>query len=188
MIKNELEALQLNDPHKDSIFSIRGDLDGELAEGFTERAQFIGMLIDEEEFLLPISVVSEIVMLKPITYVPESPRYIEGVFNLRGQILPAINIRKMMGLERGRTTPASRLIIAKHQELMVGILVDSITYVCALLPSEIEQRSLSGKSGAELITQISKIGTKITGILDLDRILSIASGNDNTENSSSSFA
>ena len=67
---------------KDSIFAIHGDLDGEKLSEFQEREQFIGLSIGTEEFLLPIAVVREIIMLPPITFVPNAPEYVEGVINL----------------------------------------------------------------------------------------------------------
>lgn len=161
----------------DTIFSIRGDLDGDIEEFTEERIQFIGMLIGKEEFLLPISAVNEIVMLTPITYVPQGPKLIDGVINLRGNILPVVNVRRMMGLDRPKVTPAARVVIVKHDEVIVGILVDGITYVVQLLPNQIENQSLTGKSrGAELISSIAKQGEKVIGILDLAKVVTGVSG------------
>lgn len=158
----------------EGIFAIQGSLDGERLEEYTEKEQFIGLIIGEEEFFLPISLINEIIMLLPITYVPQSSPYIEGVFNLRGTILPAINLRKMMGVRKGGATPASRIIIVYVGEHIVGILVDAITYVTSLHPSQIESQTLPGKSvGSELISKISKNGEKITGILDIDKIVQV---------------
>lgn len=163
---------------KSSIFAIHGDLDGEKQEDFQEREQFIGLLIGSEEFMLPISAVREIIMLTPITFVPNSPEYVDGVINLRGTILPALNLRKMMGFARGDTTGSARIIIARFEGVTFGLLVDGITYVVALLPSEIENQTPPGKgSGAEFIGSMSKQGNKICGILDLQRILKNTVGN-----------
>ncbi len=157
---------------KNSIFAIHGDLDGEKHEDFQEREQFIGMIIGTEEFMLPISAVREIIMLTPITFVPNSPEFVDGVINLRGTILPALNLRKMMGFARGDATGSARIIIARFEGVTFGLLVDGITYVVALLPSEIENQVPPGKgSGAEFIGSMSKQGNKICGILDLQRIL-----------------
>lgn len=153
------------------IFAVRGSLDGEVGEQYSEKEQFIGLKIDDEEFYLPIAIVSEIVMLVPITFVPQSGKFIEGVINLRGTILPAINLRKMMNLPKGQASPATRIIIVKHLDLHVGIIVDAITYVISLYPSEIENQSLPGKTtGSDLISRISKNGDKVTGIIDITKV------------------
>jgi purine-binding chemotaxis protein CheW len=157
-----------------SIFAIHGNLDGEQAhEGdFVEREQFIGLVVGTEEFLLPISAVREIIMLVPITFVPNAPEFIDGVINLRGTILPAVNMRKMMGVPRGDITGAARIIVVRIEEVTCALLVDGITYVIALLPSEIEHQTLPGKgTGAEFLGSIAKNGAKVCGILDLARVL-----------------
>lgn len=164
------------------IFTIHRDLDGEDANTeFQEREQYIGLVIGQEEFLLSISIVREIVMLPPITYVPNSPEFIDGVINLRGTILPAINMRKIMHMARGTGEGSTRVIIVRFEGLTFGLIVDGITYVVALLPHEVEPQSLPGKgSGAEYISSVSKHGTKVTGILDLGRIVRAIAG-DNLE-------
>jgi purine-binding chemotaxis protein CheW len=157
-----------------SIFAIHGDLDGEKAHGgdFVEREQFIGLIVGAEEFLLPISAVREIIMLVPITFVPNAPEFIDGVINLRGTILPAVNMRKMMGVPRGDITSAARIIVVRIEDVTCALLVDGITYVIALLPSEIEHQTLPGKgTGAEFLGSIAKNGAKVCGILDLTRVL-----------------
>jgi purine-binding chemotaxis protein CheW len=160
------------------IFAIHRDLDGEIHSGeFQEREQFIGLIIGQEEFLLPISTVREIIMLSPITYVPNSPEFIDGVINLRGNILPVINMRKVMRIGRGTGEGSVRVIIARYEGITFGLLVDGITYVVSLLPQEIENQSLPGKgTGAEFIGSISKHGNKVAGILDLVRIIKSVAG------------
>ena len=160
------------------LFAIRGSLDGEKSkQEFVEREQFIGLKIGDEEFYLAIATVNEIVMLLPITYVPRAEAFVEGVINLRGTILPAINLRKMMGLPKGDRTAASRIVISNYEGSTIGLIVDAITYVVALLPDEIEEQSLPGKStGSDIIHRISKFNKKVTGILDLGKILNNAKG------------
>lgn len=161
--------------YDEGLFTIRGNLDGELEQEYIEKEQFIGLKIDQEEFFLPIAVVNEIVMLQPVTFVPQSGTYIEGVMNLRGRILPAINLRKMMGLNKGKATTSTRIIIAQINDIMVGLIVDAITYVISLLPSEIEVQTLPSKlAGADLISRISKSGNNIKGILDLGKIVLVS--------------
>jgi purine-binding chemotaxis protein CheW len=169
------EFAGLGDGNEEGLFAIRGTLDGEAEPEFSEREQYIGLIVASEVFLLQIAAVSEIVMLEPIRFVPRAPRFIEGVVNLRGNILPAINLRKMLGLPRGEVTSSTRIVIVRHDVHMFGLLVDGISTVTALLPSEIEEKSLVGKGqGADLINRISKRQEKVHGILDMDKILHVA--------------
>lgn len=155
-----------------SMFAIRGDLDGgKESQDFAEVKQFIGLDIGQEEFLLPIEVMNEIIMVNQLTFVPGAPNHIEGVINLRGRILPAINLRKMMSLETIEPTMHSRIIIAHYEDIMIGLIVDGISYVISLKEDEIQAQALSGKPGTELISAISKRGEKVNGILDISKII-----------------
>jgi purine-binding chemotaxis protein CheW len=160
------------------LFAIRKSLDGEQFTEFVDKMQFIGIRVSSEEFLMSIDFINEIIMLQNITYVPNSAKYIEGVVNLRGTILPVINLRKMMGMKKGEPTPATRIIICKDEtlNLKVGLLVDSITFVVALLPDEVDSSSPpSAASGHELLSGVSKHGSSVSGVLDLQKIIGIAS-------------
>lgn len=150
-------------------------MDGEQTEDFIEREQLIGLFIAKEEFLLPIASIEEIIMLPPITYVPQGPKFIDGVINLRGVIIPAVNMRRLMGVARGTPTSATRVIIVKEMDHRFGLIVDGISFVIAPLPQEIEPHKLSSKGGAsEFISGICKHNNKITGVLDLQKILHAA--------------
>ncbi len=155
-----------------SMFSVRGDLDGEDGQNYTAVKQFIGLLIGKEEFLLPIEVTNEIIMMNQLTFVPRAPRFIEGVINLRGTILPAINLRQMMGLPNEEPTLQSRIIITHYEEVMVGLIVDGITYVISLNDDQMQQQALPSRgNGTELISTISKRGNQVNGVIDIAKVL-----------------
>ena len=156
-----------------SMFAVRGDLDGgKDTQTFDDIKQFIGFVIGTEEFLLPIEVMNEIIMVHQLTYVPGAPPYIEGVINLRGKILPAINLRKMMGHQTIAPTMQSRIIIAHFEDQVVGLIVDGITYVVSLQPVEVQNQSLPGKGrGTELVSAIAKKQDKVMGIVDISKIV-----------------
>jgi purine-binding chemotaxis protein CheW len=170
-----VEHLSHSDTEDLGFFSPRGNLDGELDGEFSEKEKLRGFKISDEVFYLPIANVSEIIMLLPITYVPRSMAFIEGVINVRGTIVPTINLRKMMGYERTTATMASRIIIVKSDNHLAGFLVDGITVVASFSPNEIENQILPSKNpDIEIITRVSKVDGKIRGILDSARILACA--------------
>jgi purine-binding chemotaxis protein CheW len=171
---NEIEA---GGKGYSGIFAIRKSLDGEQTAEFIDKMQFIGIKIAGEEFLLSIDFINEIVMLPHITFVPNCAKYIEGVVNLRGTILPVINVRKMMGMSRGEPTVGTRIIICKEENLnlRVGLLVDNITFVVSLPPDGIDLASPpSAVSGYDLLSGVAKQGSVVSGVLDLNKILIIA--------------
>jgi len=165
---NEQKTSSLDDA---SPFALGQSFDAE-DNMMVEREQFVGLLIGDEEFFLSIASINDIVMLPPITYVPLAQKYIEGVINLRGQIVPAINLRKMMNLQRAIPTSATRIVIVEHEGALLGLIADAITNVVALAPQEIENHVFANQSGGlDLICQISKRDEKVTGILDLAKIV-----------------
>ena len=157
-----------------SIFAIRGDLDGgKETSDFHGIKQFVGLLIAGNEFLLPVEVMNEIIMISQLTFVPHAPKYVEGVINLRGRIVPAINLRHLMGYETAPPTPASRIIITTCENEVLGLIVDGITYVLSLNQDQLEDQSLSsGGHGAQLVKGIAKRGAQVHGILDIGKVLS----------------
>jgi purine-binding chemotaxis protein CheW len=157
------------------FFSPRGSLDGELDGDFNEKERLIGFKITDEVFYLPIANVSEIIMLLPITYVPRSMEFIEGIINVRGTILPTINLRKMMGYSRTEASMSSRIIIVRSEQACAGLLVDGITVVASFAPSEIESQALPTKNpNVDIITRVTKVDGRISGILDSAKILACA--------------
>ncbi len=169
-----------SDENQSSLFSLRGSLDGAIEQEFTNRVQYIGVIIGREEFYLAIAAVAEIIMLQPITYVSRANKFIEGVVNLRGTIMPAINLRKVLGVEKGQPSAATRIIIVKNDKnYELGFIVDSVTYVSSLAPSDVEAKVLYGdSSAAEVISGIAKSQGKVIGILDEMKIIARVCDND----------
>jgi purine-binding chemotaxis protein CheW len=163
--------------HDKGIFAIRGELDGEEQREFVDAQQFIGLVIAKEEFMLPIEKVSEIIMIGNITYVPQGPKHVEGVINLRGQIIPAISLRSLMDHPIADPTPSSRIIIARFEELQIGLLVDAITYVVAVPKTNIVSNALARQgTRSELISEIAKRGDTLNGILDITKVIHTVNG------------
>ena len=156
-----------------SIFAIRGDLDGgKESHDFHGIKQFVGLLISGNEFLLPVEVMNEIIMIHQLTFVPHAPKFVEGVINLRGRIVPAVNLRQLMGHETSPPTAASRIIITTCDNEVLGLIVDGISYVLSLNQDQLEDQSLSsGGHGAQLVKGIAKRGSQVHGILDIAKVL-----------------
>lgn len=184
-------------PQKDStssIFAIRGDLDGGQAEqDFSDQRQFIGIKINNEEFLLPIEVVNEIIMISTMTYVPGAPQYVEGVINLRGKIIPAINMRRILGHPTIAPTSQSRMIIVNYMDNQAAIIVDGITYVITVHKDQVSEQVLSQNGGGgDLIKEIARQGEKVNGIIDATKVFAEVGGenfmNDDDEEQSEEAA
>lgn len=161
------------------IFAISRPLDGDQPKTKVEQERYIALRSGNKEYLLNISLIREIIMLPKITYVPHGPRYIEGVINLRGTIIPVINLKKMLGESRSEPTLNTRVLICEEQETSIktGILVDSISVVMGLSKEDVDTSSPPlAASGHDLMDGLSKQGKNLLGILNLSKVIAIAAG------------
>ncbi|MBI5177999.1 MAG: purine-binding chemotaxis protein CheW [Nitrospinae bacterium] len=132
---------------------------------------FIGLLLGAEEYVLEITKVREIIMLEGITYVPRVKSHFEGVINLRGEVVPVINLRVKLGMEAADFTPRSRIIITETERGPVGLLVDAVTSVLRLPQGDVEQAAGAvGEVSAEFLRGIGRNGARIVGWLDVEKL------------------
>ena len=134
--------------------------------------QIVGFRIGRETFGLPIAIVREIVRVPEITSVPNAPEYIEGVINLRGRIIPVVDLRKRFGQEAATLTKKSRIVVVDLNGRAVGLIVNSASEVLKLPPSEIEKpHNVFHEGQLDFITGVGKLKGRLVILLDLDRIL-----------------
>jgi len=134
--------------------------------------QIVGFRIGRETFGLPIAIVREIVRVPEITSVPNAPEYIEGVINLRGRIIPVVDLRKRFGQEATTLSKKSRIVVVELNGRTVGLIVNSASEVLRLPPSEIEKPHTVFQEGElDYITGVGKLQGRLIILLDLDRIL-----------------
>ena len=136
--------------------------------------QLVVFKIGKEEFGVPISQVREIVRLVPITPVPRAPQFIEGVVNLRGQILAVIDLAKRLNLTPAPRSDKTRIIVVEVEDNTVGMIVDEVTEVLRLptenidstpelITTEVHQKYLKG---------VGKLGERLLILIELAEVLS----------------
>jgi purine-binding chemotaxis protein CheW len=134
--------------------------------------QVVGFRIGRETFGLPISMVREIVRVPVITAVPNAPDYIEGVINLRGRIIPIVDLRKRFGEKSFETSKKNRIVVVEMETRAIGLIVNSASEVLRIPPSEIEAPSNIFQEGElNYITGVGKLKGRLVILLDLNRIL-----------------
>jgi len=134
--------------------------------------QVVGFRIGRETFGLPISIVREIVRVPEITSVPNAPDYIEGVINLRGRIIPVVDLRKRFGDKSFERDKKNRIVVVELQSRAVGLIVNSASEVLRIRPSEIDEPHNVFKEGElNYITGIGKLNGRLVILLDLNKIL-----------------
>ena len=136
--------------------------------------QLVGFIIGKEYFGVDILMVLEIIRAAPITAIPNSPEFVEGVINLRGNIIPVIELRKRLNLFMQDSKPEdSWILILNIEGRVTGFIVDSVTEVLKIDENTIEPPPDIVVAGLEsqYIRGVCKIDEKLLILLDFDRIL-----------------
>ena len=134
--------------------------------------QLVGFRVGRETFGVPISLVREIVRVPEITAVPNAPEHIEGVINLRGRIVPVVDLRRRFGQKDPETSKKNRILVVELAGKIVGLIVQSASEVIKIPPSEIESPdSLLQESEHNCVTGVGKLHGRLILLLDLAKIL-----------------
>ncbi len=135
--------------------------------------QLVVFKLHDEEFGVEITDVREIVKLSHITRLPHVADYIEGVTNLRGEVIPVISLRKRFGLAPQEETQHTRIIMLEVNNNMVGFIVDSVTETLRLSEDAIEPppSNIAGLR-AQYLAGVGKVDDRLLILLEVDKILS----------------
>jgi len=130
--------------------------------------------LGKENYGVDISAVEAIIKMQPITVVPHTPHYVEGVTNLRGAVLPVIDLRKRFGLELDEISKNSRIVVIVLGKMKVGMIVDGVSEVLQVPEDAIEPTpSMITSVDTTFITGIAKLENKLVILLDLSKVLSL---------------
>lgn len=141
--------------------------------------QLVTFSLGSEEFGVDIMCVQEIIRIPPITRVPKAPSYVEGVINLRGNVIPVVSLRTRFGMEPVEEDDLSRIIVLQVQNKVFGIRVDAVTEVLRLDEDSIEPPPpVSLGVDASFIRGVGKIGERLLILLNLDYIMGGEMGNE----------
>ncbi len=134
--------------------------------------QLVVFQLLDQTYGIDIAAVHEIIRMESITYVPRAPEFIEGIINLRGRIIPVIDLGKRFNLSTGERTKASRIIIVEVGGVTVGMIVDAVLEVLRVPATSIEPPPpiIHGIEAAYL-RGIVLWNEKLIILLNLDRIL-----------------
>jgi len=141
--------------------------------------KYLTFHLAQEEFGIRVLKVREIMGLQDITAVPQTPGHVKGVINLRGKVVPVIDLRLKFGLPAAEYTQRTCIIVTQVQgestSVMMGIVVDGVSEVLNLSGTEIEDTPDFGDSaGSQYLLGMAKVKGKVKILLDIDRVLSTA--------------
>lgn len=135
--------------------------------------QFLTFYLENEEYGVEIRKVQEIIGMLPITRVPRTPSFMRGVVNLRGAVIPIVDLRLKFGLERVEPTPRSCIVVVNVRGLAIGLVVDRVSEVTTLANEDIEDApSFGSEVQTEYLLGIGKAGGRIRLLVDIEKVLS----------------
>ncbi|MBF0469405.1 MAG: purine-binding chemotaxis protein CheW [Desulfamplus sp.] len=130
-----------------------------------------------EEYGISILQVKEIIGMMPITLVPRTPDFVKGVINLRGKVIPVIDLRLRFSMTEGQYTERTCIVVVEittdHGEMIIGIVVDSVSEVLGIKEENIEDSPSFGTNlDSEYILGMAKLEGGVKILLDIDKVLS----------------
>ena len=140
--------------------------------------QLVTFGLDNEEYAVDILKVREINRLREITKIPNAPDYLEGVINLRGRVIPVINLRNNFGLPHQENDAKTRIMIMDMNGLTMGVIVDYVSEVLRISPDIVEPAPAMTleKAGNSFIRGIAKMEDRLVILVDMDSIVGLGAG------------
>lgn len=136
--------------------------------------QLVVFKLGREEYGVSILQVQEIKRITEITRVPHSPDYIKGVMNLRGSILPVIDLKKRLNLPPEEYTEETRIIIIKVEDIVVGMIVDAVSEVTTIDQNNIEPpQAVVGGIAGDYLSGVGKLDNRLLILLNTDAIIGV---------------
>jgi purine-binding chemotaxis protein CheW len=133
--------------------------------------QFVGFRLADEDYAIAITTIQEIILMKPITRLPQSPGYIEGLINLRGSVIPIVNLRKRFGLAARDLDEETRTIVVNVHDKTVGCVVDAVTQVMRISRDQIQPPPLGVAGGSyRYLAGLARLDDRLLILLDIEKL------------------
>lgn len=135
--------------------------------------QVVSFKLHKEEYAIEITKAKEIILVDGVTRVPQMPDFIEGVINLRGNVIPVIDLRKRFGLPIAKLDEQSRIVVTRMESKIIGLIVDSVSQVMKIPRNQIQPPpdTIANLAGEYLIG-IAKEEHNMIMLLDIEKIMS----------------
>ncbi len=138
----------------------------------SHEGKYLTFVLCGEEYGIEILKVREIIGIMNITPVPQTPEYIKGVINLRGKVIPVIDLRLKFGFQKAEYTKETCIIVVEVRNILTGIIVDTVSEVLDVSSKELESSPDFGNGvNTEIFLGMAKIKNKVKILLDIDKVL-----------------
>ena len=153
-------------------------MDQEVKAMAVREGKYLTFTLADEEYGIGILKIKEIIGMMPITTVPQTPEFVKGVINLRGKVIPVIDLRLRFGMEAIDYTERTCIIVVEIEgqsgTVLIGIVVDSVSEVLNIKSEEIEDTPTFGTSlNTDYILGMAKMEGRVKILLHIDRVLSV---------------
>lgn len=146
--------------------------------------QFVGFSLADVDYAFEIRRIQEIILMPPITRIPQMPAWIEGLINLRGTVIPVVSLRRRFDLEERPKDDDTRIIVLNVGTKTVGVVVDSVSRVMKVSPDQIQPPPVTLDAIEKSTLQgVVRVADKLVVILDVDRMFPVEhlkTGNEST--------
>ena len=154
-----------------------GTMDQAVSARVNREGKYLTFTLAEEEYGIGILKVKEIIGIMPITTVPQTPDYMKGVINLRGKVIPVVDLRLKFGMDAIGYTERTCIIVVEismdDKKIQIGILVDCVSEVLNIKAGDIEDTPNFGSHlNTDYILGMAKTGGRVKILLDIDKVLS----------------
>lgn len=141
-------------------------------QGVTAFHQFLTFALGQEEYGVEILKIQEIKGFSAITPLPNAPAYIKGVLNLRGTIVPIVDLRKKFGMPEEAYTKFTVIVVVQVQGKIMGFIVDAVSDVLTVTGADIQPTpDLHGQVDTTFLNGLAKTGEKLVILLDIEKVL-----------------
>lgn len=152
--------------HED--FGSRADSDDDFGDDDNLENTYLTFAVGAERFALHVAHVTEIVRLQKVFAVPDVPSHIRGVINLRGKVIPLLDVRDRFGLEQVEYNDRTVVVVIEIADTPTGLVVDRVFDIAEIAPADVEPAPVTHQATrAPLVTSISKQGAQVTFIVDV---------------------
>lgn len=134
--------------------------------------RLVSFQVDDREYAVDILKITEIIYYKPATPVPDSPDFVEGVVDLRGTVIPVIDLKKRLHLPSTTATRPNHILIVRFHDKMIGIVVDEVKQVVQIDEGEIQSsQNFMERANSKYLQGVCKINERLVFLLSLDTLL-----------------
>jgi purine-binding chemotaxis protein CheW len=137
----------------------------------TQKGKYLTFALGSEQYGLEIRHVTEIINLQPITVVPEVPAYIKGIINLRGTIIPVMDVRLRFRKESRDYNDRTCIIVVRCEDATIGLIVDSVAEVSNIADADIVDPPGWNSEGSRYIQGVGKVNGSVKLLLDCSRLI-----------------